>query len=138
MISLASEFTDGKGRHARGWLFFDANCAFCTRFARWLLPILAKRGLGVAPLQDPRVSALLGLTSAELLREMRFLLSDGTQYGGADAAIAIARQVWWARPLVWFSTLPRMMNLLHRMYRWIAAHRNCSAAVCAGSPSHVH
>src|SRR5712672_2168387 len=28
MISLASEFTDGKGRHARGWLFFDAECGF--------------------------------------------------------------------------------------------------------------
>src|SRR6266404_657521 len=55
MISLASEFTDGKGRHARGWLFFDAECGFCTRTARWLLPILERRGLAVAPLQDPRV-----------------------------------------------------------------------------------
>ena len=33
MISLASEYTDGKGRHAKGWLFFDADCAFCTRIA---------------------------------------------------------------------------------------------------------
>src|SRR6266481_5742802 len=41
MISLASEFTDGKGRHARGWLFFDAECGFCTRTARWLLRIVA-------------------------------------------------------------------------------------------------
>ncbi len=31
MISLVSEYTDGKGRHARGWLFFDAECKFCTR-----------------------------------------------------------------------------------------------------------
>jgi len=23
MISLVSEYTDGKGRHARGWLFFE-------------------------------------------------------------------------------------------------------------------
>ena len=99
MISLTSEFTDGKGRHARGWLFFDAECRFCTRIARWLLPILQRRGLAVAPLQDPRVSALLGLTKAELLREMRLLLSDGAQYGGADAAIALAREIWWAAPL---------------------------------------
>ena len=40
MISLVSEYTDGKGRHARGWLFFDAECKFCTRIARWLAPIL--------------------------------------------------------------------------------------------------
>jgi predicted DCC family thiol-disulfide oxidoreductase YuxK len=138
MISLTSEFTDGKGRHARGWLFFDAECGFCTRIARWLLPILEKRGLGVAPLQDPRVGALLGLTRAELLREMRFLLSDGTQYGGADAAIALAREIWWAQPLVWLSKAPRMTDLLRRTYRWIAAHRNCSAEACPAKLSQAH
>src|SRR3981081_474833 len=90
MISLASEFTDGKGRHARGWLFFDAECRFCTRTARWLLPILERRGLAVAPLQDPRVGALLGLSRSDLLRELRFLLSDGKQYGGADAVLTVA------------------------------------------------
>jgi predicted DCC family thiol-disulfide oxidoreductase YuxK len=138
MISLTSEFTDGKGRHARGWLFFDAECGFCTRFARWLLPILEKRGLGVAPLQDPRVGALLGLTRAELLREMRFLLSDGTQYGGADAAIALAREIWWAQPLVWLSKAPRMTDLLRRTYRWVAAHRSCSAEACPAKLSQAH
>ena len=46
MISLVNEYTDGKGRHARGWLFFDADCKFCTRIARWLVPILERRNLG--------------------------------------------------------------------------------------------
>src|ERR1700694_917507 len=89
MISLASEFTDGKGRHARGWLFFDAQCGFCTRVARWVAPMLQRRGLAVAPLQDARVAALLGLSEAELMREMRVLLEDGRQYGGADAVVAL-------------------------------------------------
>ncbi len=62
MISLVSEYTDGKGRHARGWLFFDAECKFCTRIARWLAPILERRGIALAPLQDPRVGALLGMS----------------------------------------------------------------------------
>ncbi|MGB7726600.1 MAG: DUF393 domain-containing protein [Candidatus Acidiferrum sp.] len=127
MISLASEYTDTKGRHAKGWLFFDADCDFCTRLARWLAPILARRGFATAPLQDPRVSALLGLSQPELLCELRFLLSDGTHYGGADAVVAIARQIWWGRPLVWLSTIPGMMNLLHVNYRWIAARRSCAA-----------
>src|ERR1700694_4816489 len=109
MISLASEFTDGKGRHARGWLFFDAECGFCTRTARWLLPILERRGLAVAPLQDPRVGALLGLSRSELLRELRFLLSNGSQYGGADAVLAVAREIWWARALVWLGGVPCVM-----------------------------
>ena len=130
MISLASEYTDTKGRHARGWLFFDAECSFCTQFARWLAPILQRRGMGVAPLQDPRVGALLGLTREQLLRELRFLLSDGTQYGGADAVLAIAREIWWARPLLWLSLIPGMMNLVRAGYRWTAQQRSCAAASC--------
>ena len=130
MISLTSEFTDGKGRHARGWLFFDEECQFCTRFARWLAPILRRRGLAVAPLQDPRVGALLGLSEAELLREMRLLLSDGSQFGGADAAIALAHEIWWARPLVWVSRVPGMMIALRSGYAWLAARRRCAAVAC--------
>ncbi len=116
MISLASEYTDGKGRHAKGWLFFDAECGFCTRLARWLEPILARRGFAVAPLQDPRVGALLGMPLQELLRELRFLHSDGRCCGGANAVIAVAREIWWARPLVWLAAIPGVMSILHAGY----------------------
>ena len=130
MISLASEYTDRKGRHAKGWLFFDADCTFCTRLARWLAPILTRRGFALAPLQDPRVGPLLGLTREELLCELRFLVSDGEQFGGADAVLAVARQIWWARPLVWFSKIPRSMTLLDSGYRWVAEQRSCAATSC--------
>jgi predicted DCC family thiol-disulfide oxidoreductase YuxK len=130
MISLASEFTDAKGRHARGWFFFDAECGFCTRIARWLAPILRRRGMDVAPLQDPRVRALLGLSRTDLMREMRVVMVDGTHSGGADAAVALAREIWWARPLVWLANVPGMMALMRRSYRWIAARRNCGAESC--------
>ena len=130
MISLVSEYTDGKGRHALGWLFFDAECKFCTRIARWLAPILERRGMALAPLQDPRVGALLGLPHEELMREMQFLLSDGTRYGGAAAAVALARQIWWGRPLVWLSRIPGMMEVLRKGYRWVAASRSCAAVSC--------
>src|SRR5437660_9458966 len=135
MISLVSEYTNGKGRHARGWLFFDAECKFCTRIARWLEPILRRRGMAMAPLQDPRVGALLGLSRQELLREMRFILSDGTQYGGADAAVAMAREIWWARPVVWLASLPGMMKLLRAAYRNIAANRYCNSTTCSVGPA---
>jgi predicted DCC family thiol-disulfide oxidoreductase YuxK len=135
MISLTSEFTDGKGRHARGWLFFDAECRFCSRIAHWLSPILKRRGLALAPLQDARVGALLGLSRAELMREMRLLLSDGSQFGGADAVIALAREIWWARPLVWLSKFPGAMNALRRAYQWVAEHRSCVAAQCSTAHS---
>lgn len=133
MISLTSEFTDSKGRHARGWLFFDAECVFCVKIVRWLAPALEKRGFALAPLQDSRVAPLLGLSPTELLLEMRLLLSDGQQFGGADAAVALAREIWWARPLVWLSVLPGMMELLRSAYRWIAARRKCAAATLCGA-----
>jgi predicted DCC family thiol-disulfide oxidoreductase YuxK len=131
MISLASEYTDGKGRHAKGWLFFDAECGFCTRLARWLEPILAQRGFAVAPLQDPRVGALLGMPREELLRELRFLHSDGRHSGGADAVIAVAREIWWAFPLDWLAGIPGVMPLLHAGYRWVAAQRSCASVATA-------
>lgn len=131
MISLASEFTDGKGRHARGWLFFDAECRFCLRVVRWFEPILRKRGLAVAPLQDPRVGALLGMSPGELLREMRLLLSDGSHTGGADAVVALAREIWWLRPLEWIARVPGMRNVMRAAYRSVAARRSCNAARCA-------
>jgi len=136
MITLVDEITDRKGRQARGWLFFDAECGFCTRIARWLEPILGRRGLGVAPLQDPRVGALLNMTRLELLKELRFLLSDGTQFGGARAVLAVAREIWWARPLAWIAALPCMLRALDAGYQSVASRRGCAAASCeAGADS---
>ena len=131
MISLASEFTDAKSRHARGWLFYDAECKFCVRFARWIGPFLYRRGMAAAPLQDPRVAALLGLSGEELLRELRFLAEDGAHFGGADAVLALAREIAWARPLLWLAKIPGATQLLHSAYAWFAARRGCPHVACA-------
>jgi len=131
MISLTSEMTDRKGRHARGWLFFDAECEFCTRIATWLAGPMKRRGLAVTPLQDPRVGVLLGLSSDELLRAIRFVLTDGSQYSGADALLAVARELWWARPFVWLSKVPGMVPAMRTGYRWVAQRRSCPAQHCA-------
>jgi predicted DCC family thiol-disulfide oxidoreductase YuxK len=129
MITLADELTDRKERTARGWLFFDAECRFCTRIARWLDPVLRRRGLGVAPLQDPRVRALLACPAATAER------------------IALSHERWharWrrkrsagcsARNLVGASAnLARraagMMSVLDTAYRWVAARRGCSSELC--------
>jgi hypothetical protein len=76
------------------------------------------------------VGALLGMSREELLREMRLLLSGGQQFGGADAAVALAREIWWAQPLVWFSRIPGGMGALRSWYRSIAIHRSCAAVSC--------
>ena len=133
MISLASEMTDSKGRHARGWLFYDAECEFCTRTASWLARPLYKRGLAISPLQDPRVAALLGLTREQLLQAIRLVMSDGKQYVGAEAFVALARELWWARPLAWASKVPGGSKALQAGYDWVARHRRCRH-----HPSNLH
>jgi predicted DCC family thiol-disulfide oxidoreductase YuxK len=127
MISLTSEMTDGKGRHARGWLFFDPECRFCTRIALWLAVPMRRRGLALAPLQDPRVPALLGVSSADLLLAIRFVVDDGAQYSGADALLALAREFWWAKPLLWIAELPAVLPMMRAAYRSGARHWRCKA-----------
>ena len=135
MISLASEMTDRKGRRARGWLFYDAECRFCTRTAMRIQRLLARRNIALAPLQDPRVSVLLGLPRQELLQAMRFVSGRGNHYAGADAFIALAREFWWARPVVWLSKAPGMMAVLSAAYQQVAKRRSCAAAQCGLSQS---
>jgi len=130
MISLASEMTDRKGKHARGWLFFDAECAFCTRIARFLAGPMRRRGLAVAALQDPRVSLLLGLSRQELLRAVRFVAADGSHCAGADALFAVAKELWWARPLAWASRIPGILPAMRAAYRRGSARWNCNADRC--------
>jgi len=131
MVSLSSDLTDAKGRRAAaGWVFFDADCPFCTRIARRLLPILELHGYGLAALQDPRAQALLGLSGEALLQEMRLLTSEGRQYGGADAFVFLAKQVWWTWPFYALSFVPGMRSLMRAIYRRIAERRSCAAGSC--------
>ncbi len=139
MISLTSEMTDRKGRRAaRGWVFFDNDCAFCRSLARRFRSPLQKRGFALAPLQDPRVAALLGIPPNLLLQEMRVLTSEGQVFGGAQGVTFLAGKIWWAWPLHAVSRLPGMGPLLRAFYRWVADHRHCSSCAAisdAGNPS---
>lgn len=134
MISLITEITDAKGRRARrGWVCFDRECATCVWLARRLRSALEKRGYGLAALQDPRVALLFGMPAEELLREMRVVTSEGKFYGGADAVLCLAEQIWWAWPLYALSRLPGARSLLRAGYRWFAAHRGCAGGECSMS-----
>src|SRR6185437_1387050 len=127
MISLISEITDRKGRRAAEWVFYDGECEFCQSLARRVRSTLQKRGFGLAPLQDPRVATLLGLTPNLLLQEMRVLTDEGQVLGGAQAVTFLAGKIWWAWPVHAAAKLPGMTPLLHVAYRWVADHRHCSS-----------
>jgi predicted DCC family thiol-disulfide oxidoreductase YuxK len=115
---------------AAGWLCYDANCGFCTRTARRVEPVIARRGFGLIPLQTPWVREHLGLAADAPLREMVVLTPDGRHFGGADGAVHLARAVWWARPLVWFAALPGGRALLRRLYAAVARRRSCAHGTC--------
>jgi predicted DCC family thiol-disulfide oxidoreductase YuxK len=139
MISLSSEITDTKGRHAsRGWVFFDRDCSVCTSLARRFRRTLETRGFGLAALQDPRVRILLDLPPGDLFREIRVATAGGTVYGGAEAIVFLARQIWWAWPLYAAAKLPGIPRVLENWYRWFADHRTCVSGMCSISRKSSH
>ena len=97
--------------------------------ARRFRRLFEKRGFGLVALQDPRVAPLLGLSPEELLREMRVVTADGI-YGGADAVVYLAKQVWWAWPAYLAVNLPGLRCVLRSGYCWFADHRTCTSGTC--------
>jgi predicted DCC family thiol-disulfide oxidoreductase YuxK len=113
MNSVITEITDNNG----GCVFFDANCRFCTTWARRGERWLGKRGFRFAPLSEPA-------------DEMKLVTRDGETMCGAHAAIYLARQIWWAWPLWAVSRVPGVMRLLDLGYRQVAARRYCLRGAC--------
>jgi len=126
VLTEITDATDGVG-----FVFYDANCRFCVRWARWAQPRLAERRLRLLPLQTPGCGHKLGLTHPELMLEMQLLLPDGRRLGGADAMLEIGRHFWWAWPIRQLARLPVMMKLFRAGYRRIARHRGCANGACA-------
>ncbi len=125
-------------RASRGLVFFDRDCAVCTSLARRFRHTLARRGFGLAALQDPRAAALLGLPPAELLREMRVATAEGEVLGGAGAIVFLARRIWWAWPLYAAAQLPGASRILDAGYRWFAEHRGCVSHACSVPGKNQH
>ena len=110
MNSVITEITDRNG----GVVLYDAECRFCTIWARRGERWLGKHGFRFVPLSEPS-------------DEMKLVTGDGETIGGARAVVYLARQIWWAWPLWAVSRIPGAMHLLERGYRWTAAGWCCSA-----------
>jgi alginate O-acetyltransferase complex protein AlgI len=127
MISELTEITESsEAKRFRGWIFYDAACSSCRDSALRFESLFAARGFRFEPLQREWVRQRLNLTEEQALEEMRVLTSTGKVFGGAEAVIFLARQIWWAAPLSWFARWPSVQAILDRLYRWIAAHRSCA------------
>jgi predicted DCC family thiol-disulfide oxidoreductase YuxK len=67
---------------------------------------------------------------------MKLLLADGSICGGVDALLAMARTVWWLRPLAFLARLPIGDRSARWAYKWVAANRYCLGDVCRIPPKH--
>lgn len=92
--------------------------------------ILLRRGVHPVPLQAAWVGPALGLTTEQLLMEMKLQTADRRIFGGADAFIYLARLIWWAWPFFIFAQLPGAKAALRAAYHFIARRRHCLAGRC--------
>ncbi|MCL4178105.1 MAG: DUF393 domain-containing protein [Verrucomicrobia bacterium] len=113
-----------------GWILYDDSCGFCRRWVPFGEGALRRRGFAIAPLQADWVRARLRLSEAELLDDLRLLLADGTQIRGADVYRYVARRIWWAWPVYWFSIAPGLRTVFDWGYRTFAANRFRVSSAC--------
>lgn len=103
----------------RGQMFYDGTCRFCTAGAARVRPWLAKRKVEVVPFENGAAEA-----------EMKVTWHDGRIFGGADAAVFLARQFWFTWPLAFLASLPGFKQLTDIGYRFIARNRHCINGAC--------
>lgn len=127
---MSAPTTEPKPPVTAGWIFFDAECAFCTGSRRRWGGVFERRGFVWLPLQTPGTAARLKVTESQLWQGMWLQRSGGPAVCGLDAWIVLMRSVGWLRPLGWLLTLPGFNALGHRAYRFLARHRHCLGGAC--------
>lgn len=113
-----------------GWVLFDADCAFCVRWAHLWAPVLRSRGFAIDRLQSEWAGAALGMTREEIVRDIRLVTTSGRSYAGADVYLFVARRIWWAWPFGTLFMLPGFRWLIWAGYRWFARNRQCISGIC--------
>jgi predicted DCC family thiol-disulfide oxidoreductase YuxK len=119
---------------SRGWILYDESCGFCRRWVPFWEGALRRRGFAIAPLQSDWVRARLPGNEAELLRDLRLLLADGSSVCGPDVYRYAMRRIWWAWPGYLFSVTPGLRQVFDWGYRTFAANRYRVSSACGWSP----
>ena len=113
-----------------GWILYDETCGICQRWVPFWEAPLRRRGMDVAPLQADWVRERLQMDDAELMKEIRLLLADGSHLAGGDVYRFAMRRIWWAWPLYLFSITPGLRRIFDWGYRTFAAHRYKVSNAC--------
>jgi predicted DCC family thiol-disulfide oxidoreductase YuxK len=120
------------------WVLYDGACGFCSRWVPFWKGTLAKRGIGIASLQEPWVAERLeakGVATENLLDDLRILVAgSGDVIPGADAYRWAFRRIWWAWPFWALSVTPGVRRLFDRGYRAFAENRYRVSKACRLDP----
>lgn len=123
------------------WVLYDGACGFCSRWVPFWKNTLAKRGIGIASLQEPWVVERLkakGVPLENVLDDLRILVAEtGDVIPGADAYRFAFRRIWWARPLYLLAVTPGLHSVFDLAYRAFAENRYRVSRACgfdASSP----
>ena len=119
---------------AKGWILYDGDCGFCSRWVGFWAGTLRRHGFTTAPLQEVWVHEKLSMHPAELLRDVRLLTPTDELFSGADVYLEVARRIWWAWPLYAIFHLPGFRWLIETGYRWFARNRYCISGACRLTP----
>ncbi len=115
---------------AKGWVLYDGECSFCSRWLLFWQPTLAKYGFNSVALQEPWVVKRLQLPPEKLLYDIRLLTRERQLVSGADVYLQVTRRIWWAWPLYAVFSLPGFNGLMRTCYRWFARNRYCVSHAC--------
>ena len=118
----------------RGWIFYDAACAFCVRGRRRVGRLFEARGFDWFPLQTHGAAARLGVTESAFDLRMHLLTADGRVLHNADALGVLCRSVWWLWPLGFLLLVPGFRELGRLAYDWFARNRYCVGGACGVDP----
>jgi predicted DCC family thiol-disulfide oxidoreductase YuxK len=135
---------DNPADQARPQLIFDGDCGFCTTSATWIARRLHRpQGLDaeLAPSQFTDLGAL-GTTQERAEREVLWVATDKTLYGGADAVAQWLRFRGGPYGVAGrVMGLPAVKQLAGLVYRLVAANRQRlpgGTPACALPPSGPH
>ncbi|MCI0536631.1 MAG: DCC1-like thiol-disulfide oxidoreductase family protein [Verrucomicrobiales bacterium] len=118
----------------RGWIFYDATCAFCVRGRKRAGRLFESRGFEWLPLQTPGAAARLGVSKLALQVRMHLLTADGRVLHNADALGALCRSIWWLWPLGFLLLVPGFREIGRFAYDWFARNRYCVGSACHVDP----
>ncbi len=122
------------GAEPLGWLLYDGDCGFCSRWAPSWSGYIRRRGYELAPLQDRALQQRFALDETELLKEMTLVLRHGRRVVGADVYRHFLRLSWWLYPVYLLTLAPCLRPAFDWGYRTFARHRHRVTRRCALSP----